>query len=84
METIAELFDLTGNGAIVTGGAMGIGQAIAFRLSEAGAGVTIADVDLEAAEETVDKIKYGDESTMEKVTRKTTEAVEDVKKDMEK
>jgi 2-deoxy-D-gluconate 3-dehydrogenase len=57
METIAELFDLTGNGAIVTGGAMGIGQAIAFRLSEAGAGVTIADVDLEAARKTVEEIK---------------------------
>ena len=57
METIAELFDLTGRGAIVTGGAMGIGQAIAFRLSEAGAGVTIADVNLEAARKTVDEIK---------------------------
>lgn len=34
-------------------------------------------------DETVDKIKYGDESTMEKATRKTQEAVEDVKKDME-
>ena len=48
-QTIAELFDLSGKGAVVTGGAMGIGQAIAFRLAEAGAGVMIADIDLEAA-----------------------------------
>ncbi len=57
METIAELFSLTGNGAIVTGGAMGIGQAISFRLCEAGAGVTIADVNMEAAKKTVEEIK---------------------------
>jgi 2-deoxy-D-gluconate 3-dehydrogenase len=54
--TIAQLFDLTGKGAIVTGGAMGIGQAIAFRLGEAGAGVIIADINLEAAEQTASKI----------------------------
>ena len=57
MQTITELFDLTGKGAIVTGGAMGIGQAIAYRLSEAGASVTIADLDLEAARETAEEIK---------------------------
>jgi len=56
MQTIAELFDLSGKGAVVTGGAMGIGQAIAFRLAEAGAGVTVADVDLAAAEQTVAQI----------------------------
>jgi 2-deoxy-D-gluconate 3-dehydrogenase len=56
-QTIAQLFDLTGKGAIVTGGAMGIGQAIAFRLAEAGAGVMIADIDLEAASQTVEQIK---------------------------
>jgi 2-deoxy-D-gluconate 3-dehydrogenase len=55
--TIAQLFDLTGKGAIVTGGAMGIGQGVAFRLAEAGAGVMIADVDAEAARQTVIEIK---------------------------
>jgi NAD(P)-dependent dehydrogenase (short-subunit alcohol dehydrogenase family) len=52
-QTIAQLFDLTRRGAIVTGGAMGIGQAIAFRLAEAGASVTVADIDFEAAKNTV-------------------------------
>lgn len=41
---------LTGKVAIVTGGAAGIGFAIAARLSAAGAHVVIADIDLEAAE----------------------------------
>lgn len=46
METksISELFDLSGKTAVVTGGAQGIGRAIATRLSEAGAHVVIADV----------------------------------------
>ena len=57
VKTIAQLFDLTGKGAVVTGGAMGIGQAIAFRLAEAGASVMIADIDLEAANQTVEQIK---------------------------
>lgn len=56
-QTVAQLFDLTGKGAIVTGGAMGIGQAVAFRLAEVGAGVMIADINLEAASQTVEQIK---------------------------
>ena len=55
--TIAELFNLKGKAAIVTGGAMGIGQAISFRLAEAGAAVMIADIDEEAARQTVEKIE---------------------------
>ena len=35
------MFDLTGNAAIVTGGARGIGRAIALALAEAGADVLI-------------------------------------------
>ncbi len=40
--TLAELIDLSGKAAIVTGAAMGIGRAIAERLHEAGASVVIA------------------------------------------
>ena len=56
-QTIAELFDLTGKGAVVTGGAMGIGKAIAERLCEAGAGVLVADINEEAAGQTADEIQ---------------------------
>jgi len=49
-QTIAQLYDLTGKGALVTGAAAGIGRAIVSRLAEAGASVMIADIDLEAAE----------------------------------
>lgn len=42
---ISELLDLSGKVAIVTGGAMGIGLAIATRLAEAGAKVLIANLD---------------------------------------
>ena len=55
--SIAQLFDLTGKAAIVTGGAMGIGRGIALRLAEAGAGVLITDINLEAANNTVNQIR---------------------------
>jgi hypothetical protein len=50
MTTIQQIFDLSGKDAVVTGGAMGIGLGIATRLAEAGAGVLIDDIKLEAAE----------------------------------
>jgi 2-deoxy-D-gluconate 3-dehydrogenase len=53
---LADLINLTGRTAIVTGGAMGIGRGIVERLSEAGADVVIADVDLEAAESTAKEL----------------------------
>jgi 2-deoxy-D-gluconate 3-dehydrogenase len=50
--SISDLLDLSGGVAIVTGGAMGIGQGIAFRLAEAGASVVIADREGESAQRT--------------------------------
>ena len=50
------LFDLSGQTAVVTGAATGIGEAIAKRLSDAGATVAIADIDRNAAEQTASAI----------------------------
>lgn len=47
---VADLLSLRGRRAVVTGGAQGLGRAIAKRLAEAGAQVAIADLALEAAE----------------------------------
>ncbi len=49
LESIAQLVSLKDKVAIVTGGAMGIGQGIVIRLAEAGAKVLIADFNEEAA-----------------------------------
>ncbi|AGG07756.1 short-chain dehydrogenase [Dehalococcoides mccartyi] len=57
MMTIAELFDLRGKVAIVTGGAMGIGKGISMRLAEAGASIMIPDLNLEVAQKTAAEIK---------------------------
>ena len=43
MEDVKSLLDLSGKTAIVTGGAVGIGYGIAYRLAEAGANVVIAN-----------------------------------------
>jgi 3-oxoacyl-[acyl-carrier protein] reductase len=44
------MFDLTGQTAIVTGAATGIGEAIARRLARAGATISVADLNLEGAQ----------------------------------
>ncbi|MHB8860636.1 MAG: SDR family NAD(P)-dependent oxidoreductase [Minisyncoccota bacterium] len=53
---IAGLMNLSGKVAVVTGGAMGIGFAIASRLAEAGAKVLVADKDAAAAAAAAEKI----------------------------
>jgi NAD(P)-dependent dehydrogenase (short-subunit alcohol dehydrogenase family) len=48
--TITDLIDLSGHRAFVTGGAAGIGAAIACRLVEAGAHVTVGDIATDVAD----------------------------------
>ena len=55
-KSINELFDLTGKTALVTGAAMGIGQAVAERLAEAGADVVSADINAEKGKQAVAEI----------------------------
>jgi NAD(P)-dependent dehydrogenase (short-subunit alcohol dehydrogenase family) len=52
-----EMFDLGGKVALVTGGASGLGAAIALGLAERGARVSIADLDLRGAEQVALRIK---------------------------
>lgn len=52
----ADLIDLTGRGAVVTGAAAGIGFAIAARLAEAGAPVTLFDRDAAGVERAVGRL----------------------------
>jgi NAD(P)-dependent dehydrogenase (short-subunit alcohol dehydrogenase family) len=54
---IAQMMSLEEKVAIVTGGAMGIGQGIALRLAQAGASVVIADVNEESGNRTAEKIR---------------------------
>jgi NAD(P)-dependent dehydrogenase (short-subunit alcohol dehydrogenase family) len=56
---LAELASLEGRTAVVTAGGAGIGAAIAARLAEAGAAVTVADLDPAAASRTVEQVEAG-------------------------
>jgi len=56
-QKVTDLIDLTGKTAIVTGGALGIGRGIAYRLAEAGANVLISDINEEAARKTETEFK---------------------------
>ncbi len=56
-QTLTEIFSLNGRSALVTGGGDGIGKSIAMRLAEAGATVTVTDVNLEVAQQTVAEIE---------------------------
>ncbi|MDV2857553.1 MULTISPECIES: glucose 1-dehydrogenase [Oceanimonas] len=53
----AELFDLSGKVAIITGGANGIGKGCSKMLAAFGASVVVADLKLEAAEATAEEIR---------------------------
>lgn len=74
-----DFFRLDGQTAIVTGAAAGIGEAIARRLSAAGAAVAIADIDLQAAEQvsqTIDRawplqVDVSDRASVERAVAET-------------
>jgi NAD(P)-dependent dehydrogenase (short-subunit alcohol dehydrogenase family) len=55
-EPLTQLLSLAGRGAVVTGGARGLGKAIAKRLAEAGAKIVIGDVDETVARDTAQEI----------------------------
>ena len=48
--SVGQLLSLDGRSALVTGAATGLGEAIARLLADAGAAVTVADIDVEGAE----------------------------------
>ena len=50
-------FDIKGRSAIVTGAASGIGLCYAEAMAEAGAGVTLTDIDLEGAEREAKRLR---------------------------
>lgn len=54
---LKELLNLEGKGAVITGGAMGIGLGISRRLAEAGAAVLIADYNAEEAENATTELR---------------------------
>jgi 3-oxoacyl-[acyl-carrier protein] reductase len=51
------MFELNDKTAMVTGGARGLGQAIAVKLAEAGADIALCDLNAEWLEETAGKVK---------------------------
>ena len=55
--SILNQFKLSERVAIITGGAQGLGKAMAAALAEAGAKVVIADIDFELAKKTVEEFE---------------------------
>ena len=55
--TTLDQFDITGRSALVTGAASGIGLAYAEVMAEAGAKVTLADIDAEGAEREAQRLR---------------------------
>ena len=61
---LAQVVSLEGRGAVVTGGATGLGKASVRRLAEAGASVVIADIDIDLAEATASELSQATGGTI--------------------
>jgi NAD(P)-dependent dehydrogenase (short-subunit alcohol dehydrogenase family) len=70
---LSQLISLAGKRAVVTGGAKGIGERIAFRLAEAGAAVIIGDIDVAGAEGAASAIAAATGSPVEAVALDVTD-----------
>lgn len=57
---VSRAFDLSGRVAVVTGGASGLGAAIAVGLAQAGASIVLADLDADGLEQTARAIRDDD------------------------
>jgi NAD(P)-dependent dehydrogenase (short-subunit alcohol dehydrogenase family) len=55
--SVMEKFNLKGNVAIVTGGARGLGKAMATALAQAGSNIVIPDIDLKEAQKTANELQ---------------------------
>lgn len=62
--SVLEDFDLSGKTAVVTGGARGLGKAMAKGLAEAGADIAIPDLQIDLARKTADELEEIGTSTM--------------------
>jgi 3-oxoacyl-[acyl-carrier protein] reductase len=69
---VKDMFDLAGKFAIVTGAATGIGEAIAMRLSDAGATVCIVDINADEASAAAERVGRGARSLSFDITDSET------------